>query len=313
MRAYSIDLRERIVRAVAGGLSQAAAARVYAVSVRTVQRYLALQHAGSLAPKPIPGRRREIGPDDEAALRAQVAAAPDATLEEHCAQWARERRAPVSVATMSRALQRLGWPRKKKSLGASERDEAARAGWREAVAAVDPATLVFADESGTNLAMTRRYARAPRGARAHAAAPRNPGTNTTLIAALSLAGAGAAMTLPGAVDARAFAAYVREVLAPTLVPGQTVVLDNLSVHRDAAVRRAIEARGCRLLFLPAYSPDLSPIELAFAKLKEALRRAAARTQEALEAAIAAALETITAADARGWFRHCGYRVPRQSL
>jgi transposase len=121
------------------------------------------------------------------------------------------------------------------------------------------------------------------------------------------------MTLPGAVDARAFAAYVREVLAPTLVPVQTVVLDNLSVHRDAAVRRAIEARGCRLLFLPAYSPDLSPIELAFAKLKEALRRAAARTQEALEAAIAAALETITAADARGWFRHCGYRVPRQSL
>lgn len=172
---------------------------------------------------------------------------------------------------------------------------------------------MFVDESGTNIAMTPRYARAPRGERAYGTAPRNWGENVTLIAALTPAGLGPAMTLPGAVDARAFAAYVRQVLAPALRPGQTVVLDNLGAHKGAAIRRLLEERGCRLLFLPAYSPDLAPIELAFGKIKEALRRAGARTREGLEAAIAAALATITAQDAAAWFRHCGYPAPGQSL
>jgi len=154
--------------------------------------------------------------------------------------------------------------------------------------------------------MAPRYARAPRGQRAHGAVPRNHGRDTTLIAALSAEGLGAAMALPGARDGAAFVAYVREFLAPTLRPGQTVALDNLAVHKDATARRLIEARGCRLLFLPPYSPDCNPIEHAFAKLKEHLRRAEARTADALHAALAAALATITAADARGWFRHCGY-------
>ena len=178
---------------------------------------------------------------------------------------------------------------------------------------LDPATLVFVDESGTHLAMTPRRARAPRGQRAYGAAPRNRGGNTTLIAALSRAGLGPAMTLPGAADRAAFVAYVRELLAPALVAGQTVVLDNLAVHKGAAIRRLIEARGCRLLFLPPYSPDFAPIEHAFGKIKEALRRAGARTRPALEAAIAAALDTITPQDAAAWFRHCGYHPPGQSL
>lgn len=161
--------------------------------------------------------------------------------------------------------------------------------------------------------MTPRYARAPRGARAYGAVPRNWGENVTLIAALTPAGLGPAMTVAGATDALAFEAYVREVLAPALAPGQTVVLDNLGAHKGAAIRRLIEGRGCRLLFLPPYSPDLAPIELAFSKIKEALRRAGARTREALEAAIAAALDTVTASDAAGWFRHCGYATPGQSL
>lgn len=153
--------------------------------------------------------------------------------------------------------------------------------------------------------MTPRYARAPRGQRVSGAVPRNYGQNTTLIAALSPAGVGAAMTLDGAADRPAFTAYVREFLAPTLRPGQVVVLDNLAVHKGAEARALVEARGCRFLFLPAYSPDRNPIELAFAKLKEALRRAGARTKHALEAAIAAALEALTAQDARGWFAACG--------
>jgi transposase len=154
--------------------------------------------------------------------------------------------------------------------------------------------------------MTPRYGRAPRGQRVHGVVPRNHGHNVTLVAALSVAGIGAAMALPGALDGPAFVAYVREFLIPTLRPGQIVVLDNLAVHKNAAARRLIEARGCRLLFLPPYAPDFSPIELAFSKLKQHLRRAGARTADALHAALADALDAITARDARGWFAHCGY-------
>jgi transposase len=168
------------------------------------------------------------------------------------------------------------------------------------------------DEASTSIALTRRYARAPRGQRARGHAPRNYGQPTTLIAALSPAGLGAAMTLEGAANTAAFTAYVREVLCPTLRPGQTVVLDNVSFHRAAPIRELIEAVGCQVLFLPPYSPDFAPIEQAFSKIKTALRTAAARTQAALETAIAEALDTITAADAHGWFRHCGYSLPAQS-
>ena len=119
------------------------------------------------------------------------------------------------------------------------------------------------------------------------------------------------MTLPGAVDAAAFEVYVRDLLVPTLRPGQVVVLDNLNVHQGVKVRRLIEGAGCRLLFLPPYSPDFAPIELAFSKLKAYLRGVAARTQERLEEAIGTALARLTDADARGWFGHCGYRVPAQ--
>ncbi len=117
---------------------------------------------------------------------------------------------------------------------------------------------------------------------------------------------GPAFLLDGSADSAAFAVYVEQILAPSLRPGQIVVLDNLSIHLGPRVRQAIEARGCRLLFLPAYSPDFSPIEEAFSKLKTYLRRGGARTREALQEAIAQALDLITVADARGWFTHCGY-------
>jgi transposase len=194
---------------------------------------------------------------------------------------------------------------------ASEQDPVARAAWRAEIAGFDPATFVFVDESSTTIALTRRYARAPRGARAVAVVPRNHGTPTSLVAALSLAGLGAAMTLEGALDGAAFTAYVRECLCPTLQPGQIVFVDNVGIHHGEAIREHIEAAGCGLRFLPAYSPDFAPIEHAFAKLKEALRAAGARTQAALETAIAAALDNVTAADAHGWFTHCGYTLQDQ--
>jgi len=160
--------------------------------------------------------------------------------------------------------------------------------------------------------MTRRRARAPRGQRAVGRAPRNHGPNVTLLAALTPAGIGPALTIAGAVDGDAFALYVAQLLAPTLRPGQIVVLDNLSAHTRADARQAVEAVGARLLFLPPYSPDFNPIELAFAKVKAHLRGAAERTHDGLVTATASAIDAVTAADARGFYAHCGFPLPVNS-
>lgn len=161
--------------------------------------------------------------------------------------------------------------------------------------------------------MTPRYGRAPRGERVVGTAPRNHGKNTTLVAALTLDGVTAAMTVEGAMDRAAFDAYVAQVLVPSLHPGQVVIWDNLSVHKSDQAQRLLADRGCQLLWLPPYSPDFTPIEHAFSKLKAALRRTGARTRTALEDAITAGLATITGTDAVGWFAHCGYPIPAQLL
>ena len=212
----------------------------------------------------------------------------------------------VSSATMSRAIQHLNWTRKKKTLQASEQKEEERAAWREQAQALDAGKLVFIDECGSNIALTRLHARSPKGKRAYGAIPRNRRANITLLASLSLQGMGEALILEGSADAPVFELSIEQILAPSLQAEQIVILDNLSTHSGEKVRQAIEARGCRLLFLPSYSPDFSPIEEAFSKLKACLRRVGARTQEALQEAIGQALLTITKQDALGWFTHCGY-------
>lgn len=199
----------------------------------------------------------------------------------------------------------------KKTLRASEQQVAARDTWRAEVASIPPEDLVFLDETGSHLGYTPTHAWAPRGQRAHAAAPRNPGENKTVIAALTLAGVGALMRFDGGMTGDRFVGYARHVLAPTLRPGQVVVADNLRAHHAAAARTAIEATGARLLFLPTYSPDFNPIEHAFSKVKQALRRAQARTDDDLRAATWAAFATITPNDAAGWFAHCGYQPDHQ--
>lgn len=199
-----------------------------------------------------------------------------------------------------------GLDTQKKTVGATERSETDRTAWRDLAEYLPAKRLIFVDECGAHIALTPLYARAPRGQRAYGTVPCNRGANTTLIAGLSLEGIQAPFILEGAVDRLTFEAYVEQVLAPSLEPGQIVVLDNLSVHTGERVRQAITARGCQLLLLPTYSPDLTPIEEAFSKLKAFLRRVGARTREALVAAIGAGLETITEQDAHGWFGHCGY-------
>ena len=172
--------------------------------------------------------------------------------------------------------------------------------------AVAPERLVFVDEFGMHTSRCAIYGYAPRGERLHLPVPRNRGPNTTLLSSMTLGGVGPSLAVEGATTAGVFEAYVEEVLAPSLRPGRVVVMDNLGAHRPKRVRELIEGRGCELLYLPAYSPDYNPIEQAFAKLKNLLRKAAARGKEALVEATGAALYAITAADAQGFFEHAGY-------
>jgi transposase len=181
------------------------------------------------------------------------------------------------------------------------------------VRTLDPRRLVFVDECSTNIALTRLYARAPKGERAFGHAPRNWGKNVTLICSLDAEGIGAAMSVEGATDGAAFETYVRHFLAPMLKRGQVVVMDNLQVHKMRRVRELVEGAGAEVLFLPPYSPDFSPIEEAFSKVKGILRQIGARTREALLEATAEALDAVSSTDARGWFGHCGYHLPHHSL
>jgi transposase len=167
---------------------------------------------------------------------------------------------------------------------------------------------VIFDECGSNLNLTPLYARAPHNERAYGSIPRNTPEGTTLMASLSVNGIGPALILPGATDRLAMEAYVEHILAPSLREGQVVLMDNLSAHKGTRVAELIEACGCELWFLPSYSPDLSPIEQAFAKLKSAWRRAEARSVERLYETIIASLPSITANDARSFFRDCGYQI-----
>ncbi len=161
--------------------------------------------------------------------------------------------------------------------------------------------------------MTRLRARAPRGDRAVGRVPHKRWDSVTLLASITTTGMGAAMVLDGALARESFEAYVEHLLLPTLVPGQIVVLDNLPVHKSTRARALIEGAGCAVLFLPPYSPDFNPIELAFAKIKQTLRGRAERTIAGIVAATGPALDAVTAADARGFFVHCGYRLSGQLL
>ena len=165
---------------------------------------------------------------------------------------------------------------------------------------------MFLDETWATTNMARRYGRAPRGQRVVDAVPHGHWRTTTVVAALRAEGIVAPLVLDGAIDGPAFLAYVEQFLAPALRPGDVLVMDNLGSHKVAGVREAVEARGASLLHLPPYSPDLNPIEMAFAKLKALLRSEAARTVEALWAAVGRLLDRFTPAECARYLTHCGY-------
>jgi transposase len=178
---------------------------------------------------------------------------------------------------------------------------------------VDPRRLVFVDECGTHTSLAPVYGYCPKGERLRLSVPRNRGKNTTLLASITLEGMGPSMVVNGSTTAEVFEAYLEQVLLPELRQGQVIVMDSLPAHKPGRVRELIEERGCELLYLPGYSPDYNPIEEAFSKIKEILRRACARTREALLEALGEALSTVSLRDAQGFFEHAGYRSMGQLL
>ena len=169
--------------------------------------------------------------------------------------------------------------------------------------------LIFPDETGCNLNLTRRYGRAPKGVRlVDRSVPRNTPPNRSLVGAMSTAGLLTSLEVEGPIDGDAFFVFLREALGPCLRAGDVVLMDNLSTHKSTRMTEAIRAQGAEGIFLPRYSPDFNPIEGAWSKLKAFLRKVAARTPKALDCALARGLARISAANARGWFQHAGYQT-----
>lgn len=184
--------------------------------------------------------------------------------------------------------------------------KAAREDWFEGQTDLDPERLVFVDESGLSTKMARLRGWAPKGERCRAAVPHGHWNTTTFVGGLTLSGICAPMLLDGPMDGEAFLAWCEQMLAPALRPGDVVIMDNLPAHKVAGVCEAIEAVGATLLYLPPYSPDFNPIEMAFSKLKAHVRKTAARTVEILEAAVASALTTFQPHECANFFAHAGY-------
>jgi transposase len=304
MQAYSQDLRQRILdTAQRGDGSLRQIARRFLVSVSFVTRLLRLHRSsGSLQPRPHGGGNPAVlGSQELERLRELVRQQPDATLEE-----LRQRLgASCSLMTISRALRKLGLPRKKKIPRAAEQDrpdvQERRREFCAELAGVDPRRLVFVDESGANTAMTRTHGRAPVGQRVYTNTPGH-WESITLTCGLRLSGVTAPLAFRGATNTDIFETYVTDVLVPELKRGDVVIWDNLKPHESEEAVEAVEAAGAHVVPLPPWSPDLTPIEEMISKVKGAMRSAAGRTTEAVYGAFASALDDVTLEDIAGWFR-----------
>ena len=310
-RSLSVDLRRRVVGAIEGGSSCRAAAQRFGVSASSAIRWRAQERReGDIRPKLQGGDRHSQRIEAHAELiLSAVAARSDITLSELREQLM-ERGVAVAVATLWRFFKRRKITRNRKSAHAAEQRRstvnAARERWFEGQLDLDPTRIVFIDETAANTKMARLYGRAPRGERCRAAVPHGHWKTTTFTAGLRYDGIAAPMVLDGPMNGEAFLAYVEQALVPELRPRDIVIMDNLPAHKVHGVRKAIEAAGASLRYLPPYSPDFNPIEMAFAKLKALLRAAAARTIPDLWQAIANALRCFTPQECANYLAAAGY-------
>ncbi len=315
MKAYSLDLRQKVIDAYNQKEgSQRQLAKRFSVSLSFVQDLLKrYREDQTIEPRAHGGGApTKLNDEQRGVIRKLVEEENDAILVELCERLEQQSQVRVSRATMGRMLQKLGITRKKKSFYASERHservQRLRMEYWHTLGGVKLSDLVFIDEAGVNLAMSRRYARSLKGTRAYGERPGERGKNVTMIGGISLQGFVASLTFQGGTNGIAFQTYITEVLVPNLWEGACVVMDNFSSHKVDGIREAIEAVGARLVYLPPYSPDFNPIENCWSKVKEFLRTQAARTYEALDQAITEAFNSVTTKDLIGWFSHCCYYV-----
>ena len=298
-KPLSNDLRERLVSAVDSGLSRRSAARRFGVAASTAIKWVnRWRRTGDVGPRPQGGDHRSHRIEAHAEeILALVDETPDITLGEIAAHLDAGHGLTVAQSTVWRLLDRHGMvqkkPRTPRATASAQPD-------------LKPERLVFIDETGASTKMARRYGRAPRGERCQAPVPHGHWKTTTFVGALRLEGMTAPMVLDGAMHGAAFLAYVEQVLVPTLKPGDIVVMDNLPAHKPIAVRTAIEVAAAELRFLPPYSPDFNPIEMAFSKLKAFLKKTAARTVDDLWDAIAQGIDTFTPTECENYFAAAGY-------
>lgn len=309
MRAISMEIRERVMQAVDEGvLTQKQIGHLFGVTVRWVRKLIQRRReTGSIESSPHAGGPKPVfTPEVDEQLKAFVAQHPDATLQEiklGCGL-------SVSLAAICKALKRLRLTRKKKVTHASEQDrpdvQADRRRWKRRVRRIDVMRLIFVDETGVTTQMHRTYGRAPIGERVVDSIPEKHYHSSTLLGAMQHNGSLQALVYDGGTDISAMLSFIERQLVPILKPGDVVVWDNLRTHQSAAVIQAVEKTGARVMPLPAYSPELNPIESLWSKMKTYLRSAAARTKEDLMDALRKALESITDADVEHWFQHSGY-------
>lgn len=316
MKPYSDDLRKKIIQAYLNkeGSFRDLAKR-FSVSLNFVwllwKRY---QSTGSVRPKPHAGGQvSAMDKDRLSVLRDLVRQQNDATLMALRDQLHQKTGLQVSTGTISLALKKLNLSRKKKTFHATERKNdpdiiEERAEFYQEMPKMETQRLVFLDETGTNLGMARDYGWALVGCRAEGHRPFNPGQNITLIGGLNSCGMVAPFMFPGGLDGNVFKTYVKQILVPELRPGDIVLLDNLSSHKVRGIEDILARAGAKLKFLPRYSPEFSPIEKAWSKIKSELRKAAARSYDSLVNAVKQALDKTSRKDAEGWFKGCGYCI-----
>jgi len=308
-RPYSLDLRERVVAMAAAGGTCREVAATFDVAVSTVVKWCGRRReTGSAAAKPMGGKRPYLLEGERDWLLSRLAEKPDLTLNAMLAELA-GRGVVVSCDTLWRFLKREGISFKKNRVRrrAEPPDVARRrAWWKRHQAKIDPARLVFIDETWAKTNMARIHGWCRRGAPLKARVPHGHWRTLTFLAALRHDGITAPCVIDGPINGASFRAYVEQFLVPMLKPGDVVVLDNLGSHKSAAIRNAIRAVGARLFYLPPYSPDLNPIEQVFAKLKTLLRKAEARTVEGVWRTIGNLLTCFTPGECANYLRNAGY-------
>lgn len=314
MKAYPLELRQRIVNAVDDGLgTYCEIADLFQVHESYIYRLLRCRKTrGHLAPLPHGGGAQpKLKVAELKVLTALVQEQPDAILEEFRGQLKKRAKVTASRPTICRHLQKLRLPSKKKTGFAEEARPKERKAFQKEQTTFDAELMVCLDEFAIHTGMRRRNARAPKGKRAKVTEPFQQEVKLSVISALSLKGVGATMTIEGAVNGEGFHQYVKHVLLPELKPGNMVLLDNARIHHKAETIHLLEAASVKVKHLPAYSPDFNPEENCISKIKTEMRAQKADTRRKLENALVRACNKVTSKDAYGWFRHCGYTYPRK--